>query len=641
MLLVAFYFVLSALAAACKNTGSQHSVCAEGKCEMIGNTEICTQCQTGKVPIDGKCVDAATASANCKNASGNSGSDRVCEKCEGVNFFMYKGGCYVTTKAPGQTMCKTANAGKCIQAVQGYFLPPDADRDNAHQSVIPCGDVEEVLAGNSHKYKGVLHCTRCEEPTAADNTTPKAAACTTCEDGFFVDSSKGCTACDGSCKTCGAEGKDKCKSCKDGYFLGAATGGEGRCISCGAVQDTWSGVENCAKCTQPTEQNKPAVCTECKDGFYFKAGEPPSCVSAAQCTGGFFPTTDAQSNNKKVCVSCGTTNSGGIEGCEKCTPKESAARAETGITCTKCSSKKLSPLGDACLTDCPAGTYAVSGVSGSVCTPCHESCASCSTNAEASCTACYPGSVLEHNGDTTTGKCIQECTGKYAENCEAGQCTAVVGGSKYCSKCKAGFAPVDGVCVPVTQRTPTGCTPGNSGTCTSCTGKYFPESGGCYQAEKFPGKMLCTTTDNNGKCTDCANGQTADNSSGSCPACDPTCATCEASKPKACQTCFPGSYFDSAVKVCKLCTENSNDGKIKGVENCTSCTLPAGGNGGSVICYVKMDGTNNDGNDNTGGSTNKSGLSTGAIVGISVAVIVVVGGLVGFLCWWFVCRGKA
>eukprot|EP00701_Giardia_intestinalis_P004457 XP_001708281.1 Hypothetical protein GL50803_116201 [Giardia lamblia ATCC 50803] len=38
---------------------------------------------------------------------------------------------------------------------------------------------------------------------------------------------------------------------------------------------------------------------------------------------------------------------------------------------------------------------------------------------------------------------------------------------------------------------------------------------------------------------------------------------------------------------------------------------------------------------------NKSGLSTGAIAGISVAVIVVVGGLVGFLCWWFICRGKA
>ena len=40
-------------------------------------------------------------------------------------------------------------------------------------------------------------------------------------------------------------------------------------------------------------------------------------------------------------------------------------------------------------------------------------------------------------------------------------------------------------------------------------------------------------------------------------------------------------------------------------------------------------------------SANRSALSTGAIAGISVAAVVVVGGLVGFLCWWFVCRGKA
>ncbi|ESU34711.1 Hypothetical protein DHA2_154295, partial [Giardia duodenalis] len=40
-------------------------------------------------------------------------------------------------------------------------------------------------------------------------------------------------------------------------------------------------------------------------------------------------------------------------------------------------------------------------------------------------------------------------------------------------------------------------------------------------------------------------------------------------------------------------------------------------------------------------STNKSGLSTGAIAGIAVAAVIVIGGLVGFLCWWFLCRGKA
>ena len=129
----------------------------------------------------------------------------------------------------------------------------------------------------------------------------------------------------------------------------------------------------------------------------------------------------------------------------------------------------------------------------------------------------------------------------------------------------------------------------------------------------------------------CTNGQTADVSSGSCPACDPTCKTCTTKEdPNACSACFSG-YYKSGTK-CIAC--DKDDGGIKGVPNCLSCKEPASSSG-AVTCYVKTDGTNN------GGSTNKSGLSTGAIAGISVAVVVVVGGLVGFLCWWFLCRGKA
>ena len=278
---------------------------------------------------------------------------------------------------------------------------------------------------------------------------------------------------------------------------------------------------------------------------------------------------------------------------------------------------------------CPAGTYDKQNV----CTSCHSSCASCTDATSTTCTACYPGFVLNAASGASAGTCIQECTGKYAENCEAGQCTAVVGGSKYCSKCKAGFAPVDGVCVSTTTRAPTGCTPGTDGTCTACTDTYFLQSGGCYQSTKYPGNTLCSNAAG-GKCTQCTNGQTADGSSGSCPACDPTCKTCTAKEnPNACSACFSG-YYKSGTK-CIAC--DKDDGSIKGVPNCLSCKEPTGASG-TVVCYVNKDGTS--GGD-TGGSTNKSGLSTGAIAGISVAVIVVVGGLVGFLCWWFICRGKA
>ena len=79
---------------------------------------------------------------------------------------------------------------------------------------------------------------------------------------------------------------------------------------------------------------------------------------------------------------------------------------------------------------------------------------------------------------------------------------------------------------------------------------------------------------------------------------------------------------------------DTDDNTIKGVPNCLSCDPPTGS--GTVTCYVTQTPTV----DPTDPSVNKGGLSTGAIAGISVAAVVV-GGLVGFLCWWFVCRGKA
>ncbi|EFO63490.1 VSP [Giardia lamblia P15] len=636
MLLIAFYFVLNALAANCKGDGSQHTVCAEGKCDMIGNIEVCTQCKTsGNVPIDGVCKAVAEAANKCTKDNDNpvDNQDTTCGKCTNA-YFMYKGGCYGTTSAPGNKMCKTAADGVCTAAVdtKEYTTIPTADRDATKQSVIPCGSIEEVTVKENKKYKGVAHCTKCREPAKNNSDTAVAAVCETCEDGFF---DAACTACHDSCKTCEAAGEDKCKSCKDGYFLGATSNAAGKCIQCNSkTESNWPGVDNCAKCTSSNTQNTPATCTECMAEFYLKPAvdvTPPSCVAETGCGEGFFPATV---DKVKKCVACNAKDNGGIEDCKKCSFKTSSANAAPILACTECNTKWLSPVGDACLEDCPAGTHPHDG---QVCPSCHNTCAECSGNADAtSCTACYPGFVLKRGENGNMGTCIPECTGKYVENCEANQCTAVVGGSKYCSKCKTGFVPVDGICVSIASRAVIGCTPGN-GVCTACTDSYFLQSGGCYRSTAFPGNKLCTLA-NNGKCTRCANGQTADNSSGSCPACDSTCKTCTAKEdPNACSACFPG-YYKSGTK-CVAC--DKSDGTINGVENCSSCKEPTGPSG-TVTCYVKNDGTSGGGDSGSGGgSTNKSGLSTGAIAGIAVAAIVVVGGLVGFLCWWFICRGKA
>ena len=87
--------------------------------------------------------------------------------------------------------------------------------------------------------------------------------------------------------------------------------------------------------------------------------------------------------------------------------------------------------------------------------------------------------------------------------------------------------------------------------------------------------------------------------------------------------CYWTLLFSSTCTSCE-----ANNGSITGVKGCVTCAAPPS-NTGPVLCYLVKE------------STGGANLSSGAIAGISVAVIAVVGGLVGFLCWWFLCRGKA
>ena len=639
MFLIVYYLIVSALAAKC-TVEANTADCVKDKCEMVGTKEICTQCNKGKVPINGECAAKASddVKAKCTDSAGTGVSDQTCAKCAGKTF-MYKGGCYDKGAAPGNKICSdqasSGTDGVCTTCIKdnGFFRNPSAAVDK--ESCIACNDET-----GANYNKGVANCKTCDPPgSAGSDGAPQTATCTVCVDGYFVDSSanpKKCTACTAHCNKCSAAGDDQCTECVEGYFVGAANSSPGACVSCGdASGETWKGVDGCLKCTTSGAANKPATCTECQAERYFKEGPPVSCVTAASCNTGYFPMTDSADSNKKKCLACSTADKGGIGGCSACELLPSTTRASTVlISCSACSTNNLSPLKNECMQNCPAGTYAKD----KVCTPCHASCSECTDDTESSCTACYPGHVLS-KGDNTKGTCIKECTGKFAENCEANQCTASIGGSKYCSRCKSGFVPVDGICVPAetARAAPAGCTPSTTtaGTCESCKDAYFKESGGCYQSTAYPGKTLCSQAAN-GQCSQCANGQDKD-SNGSCPACPANCASCAKDSGKACTKCFSGYYLDSA-NACKKCSETS--GTITGVENCISCEKPSN-NQGSVTCYIKTSGGSGGGGSSDNSTSSDPKLSSGAIAGISVAVIVVVGGLVGFLCWWFICRGKA
>ncbi|KWX11164.1 Serine/threonine protein kinase/ Variant-specific surface protein [Giardia duodenalis assemblage B] len=362
--MLAIYLAVGALAADC--TGGAANNCAQGKCEMIGEIEVCTECTVnggkGYVPINGICKahdDATTtvaAGAGCLK-EGDVAADATsttCKKCSGANYFLFMGGCYKTGETPGTLICSAAAAGKCSTCIEGgNVFKNQATGPTLGTECILCSDSK-----GSNDNKGALNCVTCTAPTAATGT----AACTKCDqtkylkEGVCVDSTE----------------------CIGATFPKANTGAGNRCVPCG---DEAAGVADCKTCTAPSGGKTKLVCSECSNFFlHTPAGGETSCEEA--CPEGYFGHT-ATTTNRKTCQSCSTASGlnpsvTGIEGCTSCTYTSST------LKCTACGEgKKPNKEGIGCF-DC--------GISG--CTYC---------SGAGKCEECGSGFSLEGEACISTG----------------------------------------------------------------------------------------------------------------------------------------------------------------------------------------------------------------------------------------------
>ncbi|ESU34992.1 Variant-specific surface protein [Giardia duodenalis] len=392
----------------------------------------------------------------------------------------------------------------------------------------------------------------------------------------------------------------------------------GACTSLGAAGcatcDPNGGDELCLSCTKPEEfiqLDKKGCTAACAgDGVIGDSAVNPKVCKCDEGSGYKLQDGACVKDSEGKCKT---------ENCQECTGKGTANEV-----CTKCTSTHYLTPTNQCVSDCTAikGYY---GDNDKKCKACSPECAECVGPANNQCSACPAGKKLTYTADSNPnngGACGDACkVSTDGTGCET--CGAQIGGTAYCSKCKTSTqAPLNGNCAANSRAA--FCATITSGACTQCNEGYFLKDGGCYQTDRQPGKQVCSSAQG-GTCQTCANGLAA--TGGNCAECHSTCATCStAGAADKCKTCATGYYKengdDTTAGLCKKCSE-----KISGCKQCVSSS------GSSVICLESEVGT--------GGSTNKSGLSTGAIAGIAVAVIVVVGGLVGFLCWWFLCRGKA
>ncbi|ESU40281.1 Variant-specific surface protein, partial [Giardia duodenalis] len=599
--------------AACEEQteAQQTTKCRTGKCNvLIGGTEAankyCSQCSkdTDNL-VDGACV-ASAGQSGCATPESSSDSTLAgtCKSCA-ANYFLFKGGCYKIATAPGNSICSAAGAaGICQTCKDGYFTVSDATA--TQDSCVACGDdnCATCTAGTTPQK-----CSKCKttgtktylKGSAGAGTCVTADECTANNDHYIDNTDSGpngktCKACSAkveNCASCASEGA--CQKCASGYILDGAA----------CTQQTCS-TPDCKTCTNPKAPNE--ICTSCVSAHYLTP--TGQCISDCAALSGYYGDTD------KTCKRCEVAN------CETCNDQG------------KCQT-------------CKDGFY------GESCSKCHESCKNCSGATASDCTECPSGKALKYDTTGNKGTCGDGCTPNTG-NCE--KCDLMVDGTAYCSKCKeANQFPQNGVCVAAGGRAIT-CTIQGAGVCNTCAAGSFRMDGGCYEDTKYPGKSVCTEANSAGDsckttthgykleggtlttcpsncevcssstaCTTCMGGYFK-TSSNTCTKCDAGCATCTGTA-STCSTCASGYYLSNSK--CIAC--DRSDGSITGVSDCLSCAAPSS-NTGPVLCYLMKDST---------ASNSDPNLSTGAIASISVAVIAVVGGLVGFLCWWFICRGKA
>ena len=545
----------------------------------------------------------------------------ICDTCKAGT---YKSGSECKPCTPPCTTCETT-ATQCTSCETGKYL-------KSNQCVQDTG-----CDGNTYPDPESGKCLPC-------NTIDQA--CTTCKYNATVSKPQ-CTACSGgkivkvgpdggtTCVTTGeCAGNDQAGS----YFL---TKNSAKCLLCYDKSDTTepvnTGIDGCGTCKKTTpDQN--VVCTACMDGYYNSASS-----GAPQC---------------KPCVdNCGACTAGDMGTCTKCKP---------GFFLKNDGAKKCVPCDD------PAD-----GVPG---------CATCTLSGSFTCETCKVN-YQKKVGAGGAVTCTKTCEDDTACGGTSGACDAIVidaNGKElhYCSYCgETNEFPINGVCVDTGKKEGNTC---DQGVCTKCTNNYFLYMNGCYKVDQVPGSHMCSEATTAGVCT-AANANDkyfivpgASNTEQSILACgNPLgtligtkayvgvdgCSQCTAPvalsgggmTPAVCTSCDNSKKpnkdgsgcFTCAIEGCSHCDmdnkcEACSSGKVSpGRKSCVD-GCPSNSTDTDSVC-VCSDGYSPDdaGTSCVSSGANRSGLSTGAIAGISVAAIAVVGGLVGFLCWWFLCRGKA
>ncbi|TNJ29401.1 High cysteine membrane protein [Giardia muris] len=552
--------------------------------------EKCTQC--AGLPECHAC--GITACDSCL-------TDGICTSCK-TGFQLEDNECRsIEPICPPGCVC-TPGTDVCQRCADGYFKVPV---DDSFQCM-HCGHV------STRTWIGVANCARCEAPDE-----PGPAHCTACIDEYFlIDSTP--PACVAQCPEGFGPYEDRCLPCDDPY-----------CVSCEHAYDFCEACDDSATLVE-------GVCrTDCPQGCVCDEVDNTKCVG---CLPGYFEAIYARTDDDIIsCTPC-------IQNCASCTDSSSCQTCKPGFF--------LHPMNNTCVLSCGDGLYGQDGVcvqcpdncakctsqgcivcdasyylDEGVCMGCSNTCSTCSGPTSDDCLTCPSGHV--HSTGLGPGACLKECSSEAVGNCRI--CNATLGGSRFCSQCSPGEVPINGRCVPNTLRAVL-CDSDGSGICTSCLGASFLHVGGCYEAARYPGNSVCTSAEG-GLCKACSSEYVL--LDGVCSSCARGCQTCASLAAGDCNTCTEGYFaaFTTGMGHCKSCNDITTTNGFSGLTGCKACDTPS--TPGPAICRAWVDGAGPA--EDTATGSEKKGLSGGAIAGIVIAVVLVLGGVVGGLCAHFIC----
>ncbi|KAH0576070.1 Cysteine-rich membrane protein 2 [Spironucleus salmonicida] len=560
----------------------------------IDKSGSCTICALDFVQIGDKCVRCR---ANyCEKCSADA---LKCEKCRN-NFAPNHVGCEACSLDGPECVCQaavhcavcSADGDKCKSCVAGYQIDDKETCTNCAINYVKIGE----------------KCVKCQVDNC-DTCSTDAQTCVKCKNNFVPNGNK-CDACRDNgpeclcgtavnCATC-APNADKCKSCVGNFDPKATT----PCTDCldGFFKSDVSGKSTCTACSDKCTNCTSAVtCTACQDGFSVDGNKCVTCEDA-NC--------NICSANKNVCTKCNTGYLTVDGKCElKCYQGQSV-----------CAANQI------CLTTCKT---------------CSENCMTCEVTVT-SCTSCAPGFTLDRSS----------CAA-----CSAG-CADCTGNKNVCNLCKDGYFGISGVCQSCQNNSTAQCECSGAANCATCNNAKSGTCGTCIAGYK----MSASNT-----CAECADGYLMVDRV--CTKCEKSCKICYESIEK-CSICAD-SYTMSIKQTCeKDCTPVLTNGKAcvggKAVEcdddydQITACKCGAAANcqecneRNMSTCESCMPGYKLIGGSCTqcavGATTvglfcfdpsigSQNFLSGGAIAGIVIAVLVVIG-LVAGGAFWYVKRSK-